>query len=206
MTRITFYFIFLLALPSCSNDESTRTLSYSEIGASEKENSKTEPKLDAKNEAIQIKFDPTIFELCGGFKVDTMEYIEVNEVLDRGKYDTREKLNLQGNQDQVSFKEYTFLDSVARKNSFYNLLDCFDKTCESIELLDTAFISTKYHLLFVSDYSIHWISSDKNQDIKIWSEYLKRTCPQDRYHYIFEQLKNKCVRWMEYNEKAMNPI
>ena len=196
MKRSILGFMFSLALLSCSNNEPSVALSYSEIGASETEKPKTEPQIESKKDSIQINFDAEHFLLCGGFEVSTMHPILSNEVLDRGQHSEKEKYYILGSKDSVSIKAYSFSDTATRKNSFYNLLDCFDETCQSIGLLDTNFQSNKYHLLLVSDFSIDWISSNKNQDRKVWMKYFEKTRLNTKYLYIFEQLKNEQIQWL----------
>ena len=196
MKRSILALTFSLALLSCSNNEPSITLSYAEIGASETENPKTEPQIQSKKDSNQINFDADLFAACGGFQVTSMRHILSNEVLDRGQHSEKKKYHIIGSKDSVSIKAYSFSDTVTRKNSFYNLLDCFDETCQSIGLLDTTFQSNKYHLLLVSDVSIDWISSNKNQDRKVWMKYFEKTRLNTKYQYIFEQLKNEHIEWL----------
>ena len=83
------------------------------------------------------------------------------------------------------------------------MLDCFGDHCESIELFDSLFQIDTYHLVFVADESIDWISSAQNLDSKVWSQYLKKEKIQTKYRYIFETRIDEPIRWYRLDEQDM---
>ena len=75
--------------------------------------------------------------------------------------------------DSIYFKSWSFQDSTACMNAFYNLLDCFGKVCSPIELYSTDFIASNYNLILVLENQIHSINSKENQDSKFGIDILK---------------------------------
>ena len=197
----SFWGIFLLLILSCCTaEDASNTLSYAEIGADEAEMPKTEPQKTTKIDSSRIDFETQVFYEFGGPKVDSIKVLRQNEVLDRGETNAKNKLRLYTSGDSISFKEWSYTDTTALTNGFYNLLDCFGTTCESIELYDTTFITDTYHLVFISEYSVQWIASNTNQDAKAWLQYLNHDDDKQNFTYIFEQKVQKPSQWFSEEE------
>ena len=205
MKEIFFKTVFLFTLVSCGEDNTKESLSYTEIGAADIENSKIEPKEIVQKDTFQINFNSELFAKISRSIIDSVTLITKNEVIDRVSHLNAEKVNIYIDSNAIQFKSWDFKDSSDLKMAWYNLLDCFGEYCESIELFDSLFQTDNYNLVFVSDKSIDWISSKYNLDNKDWRLYLKKERIRPKYHYVFEILVGQPIVWYNFNEKGMNP-
>lgn len=205
MKEIFFKTVFLFTLVSCGEDNTEESLSYTEIGAADIENSKIEPKEIVQKDTFQINFNSELFAKISRSIIDSVTLITKNEVIDRVSHLNAEKVNIYIDSNAIQFKSWDFKDSSDLKMAWYNLLDCFGEYCESIELFDSLFQTDNYNLVFVSDKSIDWISSKYNLDNKDWRLYLKKERIRPKYHYVFEILVGQPIVWYNFNEKGMNP-
>ena len=203
MKEIFFTSALLCILFSCATDESKDVLSYNKIGASPSKNREIKTNEKATQDSIKINFNIEQFEQIGGLKIDSVKVLVQNEVIDRTKHINAEKVNIFIDSNTIQFKSWNFQDSSDLKLAWYNMLDCFGDYCESIELNDSLFRIDTYHLVFVTDNSIDWISSAQNLDSKDWSEYLKKEKFQTKYRKIFETRIDEPIRWYGFDEKEM---
>ena len=205
MKEIFFKTVFLFTLLSCGDDNTKDSLSYTEIGASNIENSKIEPKETVQKDTFQINFNSELFVKISGSKIDSVTLITKNEVIDRVNHLNAEKVNIFIDSNAIQFKSWDFQDSSDLKIAWYNMLDCFGEHCESIELFDSLFQADRYNLVFVAEKSIDWISSKSNLHNRDWRLYLKKERIRPKYIYVFEILKDEPIVWYNFDEKGMHP-
>ena len=205
MKEIFFCAVFMSTLFSCQTDDTKESLSYTEIGASDLEETEVEPKKIAQKDTFQINFNSEVFAQISSLKIDSIIAITNNEVIDRVPHLNSEKVVLFIDSNAIEFKSWDFKDSSDLKMAWYNLLDCFGEHCESIELFDSLFQTDRYNLVFVAEKSIDWISSKYNLDNKDWRLYLKKERIRPKYHYVFEILVGQPIVWYNFNENGMNP-
>ncbi len=205
MKEIFFCAVFLSTLFSCQTDDTKESLSYTEIGASDLEETEVEPKKIAQKDTFQINFNSEVFAQISSLKIDSIIAITNNEVIDRVPHLNSEKVVLFIDSNAIEFKSWDFKDSSDLKMAWYNLLDCFGEHCESIELFDSLFQTDNYNLVFVSEKSIDWISSKQNLNNEHWRLYLKRERIRPNYPYVFETLIKEPIVWYNSDEKGMNP-
>ena len=205
MKEIFFIVVFLLTLSSCGEDHSKESLSYTEIGASDIQKSKIDPKEKVQKDTVQINFNSELFAKISGLKIDSMNVTKKNEVIDRVPHRNSEKVVLFIDSSAIQFKSWEFRDSSDLKTAWYNMLDCFGERCESIELFDSLFQTDDYNLVFIAEKSIDWISSKSNLNNRDWRLYLKKERIRPKYLYVFEILNNEPIVWYNFDEKGMNP-
>ena len=205
MKEIFFKTVFLFTLLSCGDDNTKDSLSYTEIGASNIENSKIEPKETVQKDTFQINFNSELFVKISGSKIDSVTLITKNEVIDRVNHLNAEKVNIFIDSNAIQFKSWDFQDSSDLKIAWYNMLDCFGEHCESIELFDSLFQADRYNLVFVAEKSIDWISSKSNLNNRDWLLYLKKERIRPKYIYVFEIFKDEPIVWYNFDEKGMHP-
>ena len=139
MKEIFFTAVFVSTLLSCGTDNTKESLSYTEIGASDVEKTKIEPKQIAQKDSLRVNFNSELFEQISGLITDSVAAITRNEVIDRVPHLNSEKVLLFIDSNAIQFKSWDFKDSSDLKMAWYNLLDCFGEHCESIELFDSLF-------------------------------------------------------------------
>ncbi|MAA57169.1 MAG: hypothetical protein CL855_01640 [Cryomorphaceae bacterium] len=205
MKEIFFTAVFVSTLLSCGTDNTKESLSYTEIGASDVEKTKIEPKQIAQKDSLRVNFNSELFEQISGLITDSVAAITRNEVIDRVPHLNSEKVLLFIDSNAIQFKSWDFKDSSDLKMAWYNLLDCFGEHCESIELFDSLFQTENYNLVFVAEKSIDWISSKQNQNNEYWQRYLKRERIRPKYLYVFEILNKEPIVWYNFDEKGMKP-
>ena len=203
MKESFFIALSFCVLFSCATDDSKDVLSYNEIGASPSKNPDFKTNEKAPKDSFEINFNVEVFEQIAGYKIDSVQVLVENEVIDRTNHINTTKVNICIDSNAIQFKSWAFQDSANLKLAWYNMLDCFGDHCESIELFDSLFQIDSYHLVFVADESIDWISSAQNLDSKVWSQYLKKEKIKTKYRYIFETRIDEPIRWYRLDEQDM---
>ncbi|MDC1362145.1 hypothetical protein N8203_03475, partial [Crocinitomicaceae bacterium] len=158
-----------IVIYSCGGSDDQDIIRYEDIGVRDNYNVSNDSMITDSNQSIANTFDLANLEI----KVDKVIEVKTNEFLDRFENIKDVKRLIITPNDSTYFKSWTFEDSTDTFNAFYNLLDYFGNNYVSIELYSDEFMSSTYHLLFVSENQIHWVLSNKNQDKLVWEAYLK---------------------------------
>jgi len=187
--------VSVLIISSCKEKNDKDIIKYEDIGTRDNYNAK----IDSEPLDITQSIDTTFNITNLGIEVSKILEIHTNEFLDRFENIKDVKRLIITTNDSTYFKSWTFEDSTDTFNAFYNLLDCFGNNCVSIELYSDEFMSSTYHLLFVSENQIHWVLSNKNQDKLVWEAYLKSEFQIPLYNFILEQKINQNIKWLEDN-------
>ena len=187
--------VSVLIISSCKEKNDKDIIKYEDIGTRDNYNAK----IDSEPLDITQSIDTTFNKTNLGIEVSKILEIHTNEFLDRFENIKDVKRLIITTNDSTYFKSWTFEDSTDTFNAFYNLLDCFGNNCVSIELYSDEFMSSTYHLLFVSENQIHWVLSNKNQDKLVWEAYLKSEFQIPLYYFILEQKRNQNIKWLEDN-------
>lgn len=112
-----------------------------------------------------------------------------------------EKYLLTKNQTNFFYYAWSFSDSLATKNAYYNWLDSFGESRKSIKLFDTTLVIDKTpFLIFKGEKTILYIRSNKNLKPKRWMKFLNEKFLDEKYWAIIEQRKNDKPNWYEYPE------
>jgi len=184
-----------IVIYSCGGSDDQDIIRYEDIGTRDNYNAK----IDSEPLDITQSIDTTFNITNLGIEVSKILEIHTNEFLDRFENIKDVKRLIITPNDSTYFKSWTFEDSTDTFNAFYNLLDYFGNNYVSIELYSDEFMSSTYHLLFVSENQIHWVLSNKNQDKLVWEAYLKSEFQIPLYYFILEQKRNQNIKWLEDN-------
>ena len=188
---------------SCSEEKPNDALSYNDIGTTSGLESKTEPEKILIQDSLTIDFNSDLFQNISGLKVDSLKPLSTKSIIDRGQHSSSNKTKVFIEDSSFEYKEWLFQDEVDLKNAFYNLIDCFGNNCESIDLYDTTFMAKTYHLVYVSQKSIHWVSATQNQKRMNWTLYLKKQHPAPKFNFVFEIRIDEPIEWFEDNENSL---
>ena len=202
VTSLLFPLICFVICASCGKNDDNKVIKYEDIGEKAQSNISVDP-LPSKNdydEDTSINLSYLDIETSKTYKL-----IE-NDFLDRfNSIESLKRLIVTSN-DSIYFKTWSFEDSTACINAFYNLLDCFGKDCTPIELFSTDFITSSYNLLLVFENQIHSIISKENQDLQVWHRYFDAENDISEYHYILEQKRNQSMTWFEFKNREMSTL
>ena len=101
------------------------------------------------------------------------------------------------NGDSINHNRWTFKDSTETKNAFYNWLDCFGTHCTSVKLFETFKSGSTNALIFFSQKSISYITSNHALDKETWTKYEKLYHPKDSLKTLLILSKNKKAVWFQ---------
>ena len=197
VTSLLFPLICLVLCVSCGKNNDNKVIKYEDIGEKAQSNTSVDvlPSEDDKNEDTTLNLSNLDIENSKNYNLST------NDFLDRFQSEESLKRLILTSNDSICFKSWSFQDSTACMNAFYNLLDCFGKDCSPIELYSTDFIASNYNLILVLENQIHSINSKENQDLQVWHRYFEAENKITEYHYILEQKRNQSMTWFEYDRE-----
>jgi len=195
MTGSSYPYLFILSITliSCSKNQESEFIKYSEIGdtqVTDKNNTKED---SIRNYDISTSLNTEHLEL----KIDTIITLEESEFMDRFTNKQAEKHLLLRKTDSIYFKTWFYKDSLSTFNAFYNLLDCFGESCSPIDLYSNTYSEKYYNLLFVTQSAIFWIQAQENQIINKWEHFIKEEFTTGKYNFIIEQKSNENINWLE---------
>lgn len=110
------------------------------------------------------------------------------------------------NGDSINHNRWTFKDSTETKNAFYNWLDCFETHCTSVKLFEPFKSGSSDALIYFSQKSISYISSNQELDKEIWTKYEKLYHPKDSLKTLLILSKNKKAVWYQYTKNEFKII
>lgn len=202
LTSLLFPLICLALYVSCGKNNDKKIIKYEDIGEKVQTNTSVDvlPSEDENNEDTISNLSNLDIEISKTYNLST------NDFLDRFQSEESVKRLILTSNDSIYFKSWSFQDSTACMNAFYNLLDCFGKDCTPIELYSTDFITINYNLLLVFENQIHSIISKENQDLKVWHRYFEAENDISKYHFILEQKRNQNMTWFEINNREMSTL
>ena len=202
LTSLLFPLICLALSVSCEKNNDNKIIKYEDIG----EKVQTTTSVDVLPSEYENNED-TILNLSNlDIEISKTYNLSTNDFLDRFESKESVKRLILTSNDSIYFKSWSFQDSTACMNAFYNLLDCFGKDCTPIDLYSTDFITINYNLLLVFENQIHSIISKENQDLKVWHRYFEAENDISKYHYILEQKRNQNITWFEINNRKMSTL
>ena len=202
VTSLLFPLICLVLGVSCGKNNDNKVIKYEDIGEKAQSNASVDLLIseDDNNEDTTLNWSNLNIEISKTYNLST------NDFLDRFNSEESVKRLILSLNDSIYFKSWSFQDSTACMNAFYNLLDCFGKDCSPIELYSTDFIASNYNLILVLENQIHSINSKENQDLQVWHRYFEAEHDISEYHYIIEQKRNQSMTWFEFNNREMSTL
>ena len=137
---------------------------------------------------------------------DSLQASFSRHFLDRfkAKHIIKNKL-FQGGDSLLHFR-WTFGDTTATKNAFYNWLDCYGTTCRSIKLYEPFKIEKQATLIFLNQYSISYIRGKQNLSKEAWTNFETTVFPTDSLFLLIVQQPGKNALWYQYKNKKFNSI
>ena len=197
VTSLLFPLICLVLSVSCGKNNDNKVIKYEDIGEKAQSNTSVDilPSEDDNNVDTTLNLGHLDIEISKTY------FLSANDFLDRFNSEESVKRLILTSNDSIYFKSWSFQDSTACMNAFYNLLDCFGKDCSPIELYSTDFIASNYNLILVLENQIHSINSIENQDLQVWHRYFEAENKITEYHYILEQKRNQSMTWFEYHRE-----
>ena len=202
VTSLLFLLICLVLCVSCGKNNDNKVFKYEDIGEKAQSNTSVDvlPSEYENNEDTTLNLTNLDIKISKTFKISS------NDFLDRFNSEESFKRLILTSNDSIYFKSWSFQDSTACMNAFYNLLDCFGKDCTPIELYSTDFNTLNYNLLLVFENQIHSIISKENQDLQVWHRYFDAENDISEYHYILEQKRNQSMTWYKYNDRELSTL
>ena len=202
VTSLLFPLICLVLCVSCGKNNDNKVIKYEDIGEKAQSNTSLDilPSEDDNNEDTTLNLSNLDIEISKTYN------LSANDFLDRFQSEESFKRLFLTSNDSIYFKSWSFRDSTACMNAFYNWLDCFGKDCSPIELYSTDFITSNYNLLLVFENQIHSIISKENQNLQVWHRYFEAENDISEYHYILEQKRNQSMTWFEFNNREMSTL
>ena len=139
-------------------------------------------------------------------KVDSMQPSFAKHFLDRfnPKHIIKNKL-FHGGDSLLHFR-WTFSDTTATNNAFYNWLDCYGTTCISLKLYEPFKIEKQATLIFRNHNSISYIRGKQNVSKEAWINFEKTLFPTDSLSLLIVQQPGKNALWYQYKDKKFNEI
>ena len=190
-------FILSIILFSCSKNQESEFIKYSEIGDTQHSDKNNTKQDSIRNYDMNTSLNTEHLKL----DIDTIVKIEELEFMDRFKNNKVEKFLLLKNTDSIHFKSWNYDDSSSTFNAFFNLLDCFGEKCTSVDLYSNEYSDNDYNLIFVSELAIYWIQAKENQKINTWEHFVKNEFSTETYRFITEQKSNENINWLEQNRR-----
>ena len=188
---ILFYTISLIFALSCeNNNEKVVHLNLNEYRSKQKELKKAR-----LSSASKVTYFDDLNWIDSTFIIvkDSSVFILDRFSLKEEKYLLTKKLS------KLSYYAWSFSDSLATKNAYYNWLDCFGESCKSIKLFDTTLVIDKTpFLIFKGKKTIVYITSNKNLKPIRWMRFLNEKFLDEKYWSIIEQRKNVKPNWSVY--------
>ena len=139
-------------------------------------------------------------------KVDSMQPSFAKHFLDRfnPKHIIKNKLFHGG--DSILHFRWTFSDTTATNNAFYNWLDCYGTTCLSLKLYEPFKIEKQATLIFRNHNSISYIRGKQNVSKEAWINFEKTLFPADSLSLLIVQQPGKNALWYQYKNNKFNEI
>jgi hypothetical protein len=137
---------------------------------------------------------------------DSLQASFTRHFLDRfnAKHIIKNKL-FNGGDSLLHFR-WTFSDTTATKNAFYNWLDCYGTACRSIKLYEPFKIEKQSTLIFLNQYSISYLRGKQNLSKESWINFETTVFPTDSLFLLIVQQPGKNALWYQYKNKKFNSI
>ena len=146
-----------------------------------------------QSDSVKINFD----SLQASFTRHFLDRFKAKQII-------KNKL-FQGGDSLLHFR-WTFGDTTATKNAFYNWLDCYGTACRSIKLYEPFKIEKQATLIFLNKYSISYIRGKQNLSKESWINFETTVFPTDSLFLLIVQQPGKNALWYQYKNKKFNSI
>lgn len=182
---------FAISLLSCGEKNKDEVLDMSDITPSSERNYDT---VAAKIDTIDFGFNSAVANELG-LNLSSIHFYEDPLFPDRFNPRTTKKLVLMQEMDSTFYCQWSYRDSVATKNAFYNWIDCFGERCKSIKMYERANLQKENFVLLMSDTAIVYISSSKLLKYADWQAYFEKSYKIEDWKLIMHQGVRGKTNW-----------
>ena len=193
MSRNFAIYVLVFVLFSCGEKSKNEVIDMSEISPSSNRNYDDDSKPE-EIDTIDYGFNSAVVNELG-LNLSDIHLYEYPLFPDRFNPRTTKKLVLMQEMDSTFFCQWSYRDSVATKNAFYNWIDCFGERCKSIKMYERANLQKENFVLFMSDTAIVYISSSKQLKYADWQTYFKKTKNIEDWKLIMHQGVRGKTNW-----------
>lgn len=122
--------------------------------------------------------------------------ISQNDFLDRFDWKTKEKWSFINDDITLKVSRWSYSDSSAARNSFFNLIDCFGPKCRSMLLYERKWMSEKPFLLVLSEMELWFIEGLDDQSLrKVLCKVPDTFGAMNPLYLLTQRTKQRCIWW-----------
>ncbi len=208
LTKLPGYLLALtfLLLVACQNEAPKRTISLDEIRPKSPQKNSQKPKKSQTD---------TLQRLCNFYTNDSaslqISKISLDETNDKYFLDrfslTRQRYLLTDSLGKIfQYKNWSFKDSSACTEAFYNWLDQAGKNKGSVALKAGNIWSSNHEIYLVCERQILQISSAERMLLKNWLKWYSGTSDFKGFKYILYAQPRKKTLWLKYNNNKITAL
>lgn len=204
MTRLLTFFVLFLGIVSCQQEKEDSVIDMRDvIPQSTKQDS--EKMVNTLPDTLGSYIDTSILSNLK-LNVSSIRKIDLDVTPQRLSPRSSCMYKMGYKSDSLIYLHWSYKDSVFTKNAFYNWLDCFGKNCKSVRLGESLMMQREGFLLFVSDTSITYLSSQQPLKKEDWIAYFEEFSKRKNWRMVVEQKNNAKAKWYQVNESEFKPI
>lgn len=121
--------------------------------------------------------------------------------LDRFTFQKKEKWFGKSNEITQLVGVWSYKDSLEMKNALFNWLDCFGKTCNTLQLFDEKRMNNQNFLIFTTERKIIYVCSSGNFNLKKVLLNFEKTIKKERIFYVICQNAGSKTEWWRLLDK-----
>ena len=208
LTKLPGYLLVLtfLLLVACQNEAPKRTISLDEIRPKSPQKNSQKPKKSQTD---------TLQRLCNFYTNDSaslqISKINLDETNDKFFLDrfsfTRQRYLLTDSLGRIfQYKNWSFRDSSACTEAFYNWLDQAGKNKTSIAIKSGPIWSSSHEIYLVCEQEIIQISSPQRFVLKNWLKWYSGTAHFKPFKYIIYAQPKKKTLWLKYTNSKITAL
>lgn len=148
----------------------------------------------------------TYFTDFKNWEIDSVKQVESNFIPDRFNPISSKKLIAYSNKDSTHFLVWNYKDSVESKRALFNFLDCVEKPCRPIQLLERKRISSSNITIFKNEKSLILVKSSSTIILKDWLSFFYIKKISSSFDIIVEQVKNGKANWYSSTKEKYKPL
>jgi len=140
------------------------------------------------------------------WEIDSINELDYKLVPDRFSPISSKKLIIYSSTDSTHFLSWKYKDSLDAKKSFYNFLDCVEKPCKPIKLLEVKKITSTNMVIFKDEKTLICLKSSKKINIENWLAFFDLNKTSKGFDFIIEQVRNGKTNWYSSKKEKYKPI
>jgi hypothetical protein len=140
------------------------------------------------------------------WEIDSVNEVEYNFIPDRFNPITSKKMIAYSSKDSTHLLVWNYKDSVETKRAFFNFLDCIEKPCRSVQLLERKKVSSNNILIFKNEKSLILVKSSSTLVLADWLSFFYIKKISSDFDIIVEQVKNGKTNWYSSTKEKYKPL